>query len=245
MPSVRRLAVVLGAFLLVADVACAQRSRDRPFAEQGDIALIATVRGLDVLRLDPVDGGVGARYRLADRTVLGVSLGLSLSDRHGENEHEEDRGGSGSGETEGNGSNARLNVWLEQHVGRRRGPISPFVGAGVTLGRGRNEVALESVRVNTCPEGVECPAQVLTQRSEDDHVSVGGALLVGAEVKLVRGVTLGAAYRLGAQYVSYDRFQERTIRVEGQRDRVERFDSDETVVSLQTRLTDLMLSIYL
>ena len=86
----------------------ASAQHDRPFAEKGDLALVATVSG-DIPRLNPAFGGVGLRYRVADRTVLGASVG-------GQYDTSEDESANESA-----GRRFSVALWNENHIGRRRG----------------------------------------------------------------------------------------------------------------------------
>ena len=136
------------------------------------------VSGID---LRPALGGVGLRYRVADQTVLGTSVGLSLS----------------RAETDADGSRAdvssaydvSLSTWLEQHVGRRSRLASPFVGVGV---RGRLFDRTQTRQYQT----VDPLGNVVEVEIEQtvEGFSIGGGLLLGAEVRLAKGVTLGGAY---------------------------------------------------
>lgn len=80
----RFVVLALVAFLVL-PVASAQRHR---FAQQGDLALVIGVTGLEDLALRPYEGGIGFRYRAADQTVIGAAVALNLteSDREVRNE---------------------------------------------------------------------------------------------------------------------------------------------------------------
>lgn len=221
-------------FALTVDAASAQRHRDRSFAEAGDLALIVSVEGLDVLRLQPVGGGVGVRYRLANQTVLGASVGLGILSqevdvgvRYGR-DHEEDRVGG------------MVSLWLEQHVGRRGRPISPFIGAGLQVGASATDWQTDRAGTVCAPDG-SCDPIVLTQTDERRTLQVGGALFVGAEVKLARGITLGGAYMLGAQYQTDDYRSEEEV---PDADPFVREDETSSL-SVSTGTSQLVLSIYL
>ncbi|MEM1115613.1 MAG: hypothetical protein AAGJ11_03845 [Bacteroidota bacterium] len=102
--------------VFLADAASAQRHR--PIAEKGDLALTAQITGLSELRIVPALGGIGLRYRLGDRSVLGTSVGFNVQSSDG----------GGSDRTRGG---ATVTVWTEQHVGGRRRAVSPFLAFGV------------------------------------------------------------------------------------------------------------------
>ena len=172
----RSLLAVL-VLVLAAAPADAQFRRSQPFAEKGDFAVLAEVSGLDVLQLRPAVGGVGIRYRVADQTAVGLSVGVNgFSASAGSDDRDQNV----------SGTDVRVSTWFEQHVGRRSRTVSPFVGAGVRFNAGRN----------TSSDGLGPNAF----ESEVSQFGVGGALLLGAEVRLARGVTLGGAYTLGVEY---------------------------------------------
>lgn len=234
------LAVVVAALFAAPD-AEAQR-RQRAFAEQGDLALVAVARGLDVVRLTPLDSGVGLRYRVTDQTVLGASLGLSLADRDEDASRDVTDNSEFSDETGNSSTRLRVSMWLEQHLGRGRGPISPFVGAGLRLATSDDGTRVERHLGAGCSAGAVCSSVIENERAS---VAVGAALLLGAEVKLARGVTLGAAYTLGAEYRTDEQTTTVTDRRDGAPDFVDRRIQDARTVSLGTGLTELALSIYL
>ena len=211
-----RLAV-LALVALVAGPASAQRAR--PFAERGDVALVVGVSG--VTDLVPAFGGVGARYRVRDRTVVGASVGVDYADRN-----VDVRDGFEADERNGG---VRVSVWNENHVGRRGALVSPFVGVGVQA----RASGAEAERSLPCEPGEGCT--VRTETASLSSTAVGVGALLGAEVRVARGVTLGAAYALGAE-VSRDR-QERTLDGEPRRDRFTTFRAG-------TGLTPLILSVY-
>lgn len=187
----RFVVLALVAFLVL-PVASAQRHR---FAQQSDLALVIGVTGLEDLALRPYEGGIGFRYRAADQTVIGAAVALNLteSDRELRNESGETAQDQ-TGDLERQG--ATFALWAEQHVGRRSRTVSPFVGAGVQVSVASDEQ--QSLASYDCPEG-ECPGSIrFVDESED--LSVGAGLLIGAEIRLARGVTLGGAYSIGAEY---------------------------------------------
>lgn len=187
-----RLLVATLLLVFLADAAQAQRR----FAEQGDLALVIGVNGLENLVLRPYEGGLGLRYRASDQTVVGAAVGLGFSSRDFTGENETPQGGE-MREASSDGQRVSLALWTEQHIGRRRRTVSPFVGAGLQVSAWQNES--EQVVGFACPEITDCPP-VQRVEGEGEALSIGGGLIVGAEVRLARGVTLGGAYTLGAEY---------------------------------------------
>ena len=187
-------------FVLLAVLVCsalpadAQRRRGQPFAERGDVALLATLNGLDVVRLSPALGGVGVRYRVADQTVLGTSVGLSVL--AGDSEADGDGQGQSSDQ---DAVDATLSVWVEQHVGRRRRTVSPFVGAGVQVGGGTDSYTVDQTFL-PCADPADCAPVTRSAETERRTLRVAGGVFVGAEVRLAAGVTLGGAYTFGVRY---------------------------------------------
>ena len=199
----RSVAVALVALLFAALPADAQRRRGQPFAERGDVALVATLSGLDVVQLQPALGGVGVRYRLADQTVLGTSLGFGVlaDDTDGS-------AGDQGQQSDGDIVDATVSVWVEQHVGRRRRTVSPFVGAGVQLGGGTAEFSSD-LTVFPCGDPAACAPQTRTSETERRTLRAAGGVFAGAEVRLAAGVTLGGAYTFGARYTDTEDTQRR------------------------------------
>jgi hypothetical protein len=194
-----RLLTLLLLFATVAP-ADAQFRRDRGFAHQGDLALVIGVTGLESLALRPYEGGLGLRYRAADQTVLGAAIGGAVSDRETSGEYLAPEGGT---VRDASGQNRRISLalWAEQHLGRRRRTVSPFVGAGVQVSSNWSDD--EQTIAYRCPEITNCPPNDRVF-GESERTSVGAGLILGAEVRLAGGVTLGGAYTLGAEYVRYE-----------------------------------------
>ena len=189
-----RAVLVLTVLVVSALPADAQRRRGQAFAERGDVALVATLNGLDVVRLSPTLGGVGVRYRLADQTVLGTSVGLSALSGDG------DGGRDGQTQrTDQDALDATVALWVEQHVGRRRRTVSPFVGAGVQVGGGTASFSSADTFF-PCGVPTDCEAVRRSAETERRTLRVAGGVFVGAEVRLAAGVTLGGAYTFGVRY---------------------------------------------
>lgn len=205
--------------------ASASAQRGRPVAERGDLALVASIPGIDVLRLNPTVGGIGLRYRVADRTVVGASVGLRFDT------FDEDRGGV-SGEV--TRRSVGLTLWNENHVGRGLGPVSPFVGAGLTFGVGDERVEREAT---PCDPFTPCPGPLEGYRDATSSTTFGAGALLGAEVRVARGVTLGAAYVLGVE-VSRFRYERERTDVPG----VENGSGNN--VRAGSGVTDVQLSVY-
>ncbi len=206
--------------LLVLPVA-AQAQRARPFAEKGDVALVVGISPIDFPAITSALDGIGVRYRATDRSVVGVSVGFNASSI--------DTGDSGGSRGVGSG---RISVWNENHLGRARGIVSPFVGAGLTAGYSREVLTID---VLPCYD-LDCPGVPVSAESRLTRASVGVGAILGAEVRVARGVTLGAAYTLG---VSVDRVSFRNDEPFGGRD-----EGTSTSVSGGTGLTNLQLSVY-
>lgn len=220
--------LLLLSLLLVPAAAHAQRAR--PFAEQGDVALVVGVSGLTDLDLSPALGGIGVRYRATDRSVIGTSIGFDVGTT--------DRDDSGDSQSTGG---VQVAVWNENHIGRGRGIVSPFVGGGVVAGFRRQSytTGIDPCEPFGCPippcDPAACPGVPEAASQSQTRVSVGVGAILGAEVRVARGVTLGAAYTLGVavERVSYDSDLP--------------FGSDDTgstTVLGGTGLTDLHLSVY-
>ena len=191
------------ALLLFASSADAQRRHRSDFAKEGDLALTIGLAGLDDLALRPLDGGIGLRYRVAPRTVVGASVGVSFTDA--EQDSRDDEGVGEDAETDG--ASTSLSLWAEQHVGGSR-VVSPFIGLGGRIRLSRFDS--QSTLSFDCVPDVDCSP--LTRRAESERVVASGGVLLGAEVRLARGLTLGGAYTLGAEYFE----SENTFRVEGE-----------------------------
>lgn len=220
--------VLIALTVVLALPAAAQRGR--PFAEKGDFALVAQVSGLEVLRLNPALGGIGARYRVTDRTVLGASVALNAYDR--------DQSGDFDGSE--TGTVLDVTVWNENHFGRAGSRVSPFFGVGLGGGRGVN--TRENVQTyETCvPDGV-CQTLAFTQRQESRSTTYRGAAFVGAEVRVVSRLTLGAAYTLAVEH------QSQTLATStGQIGGPTSFPSlrENQTFGVSTGITDLHLSVY-
>ena len=229
-----RFVLAFLAFVLLTEAASAQRRGAPRFAEQGDVALVIGVQGLDVLRLQPALGGIGVRYRLADRTVVGASVGIDVQFADDYSEDAQD-----TSEREFDRSSVVGAVWFEQHVGRPRRAVSPFVGAGVQFGVASSEATSERA-VRPCPPSQDCGLLTQAVVTETDTRFVAGGLALGAEVRLVRGVTLGGAYTLGVRYTEAD--LENRIEQTNQETRVQAQESQG--LRFGTGTSELSLSVY-
>lgn len=189
----------------------ASAQRGQPFAEKGDVAIVAQVSGLEVLRLHPALGGVGVRYRFADRRVVAGSVALNAYDR--------EQSGSFNAADEA-GTRVDVTVWNENHFGRAGSRVSPFFGVG--LGAGRAVYARETV----------------ADREESRTTTYRGGLFVGAEVRLVSRLTLGAAYVLGATY------EDRTVESSPAGPAGLPAVDESRTLGVSTGITDLHLSVY-
>ena len=208
-------------FALIVFPVCGRAQHARPFAERGDVALVVGISPADFPSVTSALGGVGLRYRVNDLTVLGASVGFGASTLN--------RDDSGDGRGAGSG---RVSVWNENHIGRRRGVVSPFFGGGFTAGFSRETFTRDDVPCDpaACPDGPQ------TVESRRTHTSFGVGAILGAEVHVARGVTLGAAYTLG---VGVERFVYTTD------DPFSGTPADRsTLVAGGTGLTDLQLSVY-
>lgn len=205
----------LAVLVLLASAAQAQRAR--PFAEKGDVALVVGLSGDTFTRLNPAFGGIGLRYRATDRTVVGGSVGFQFQSLD-------------AGADAPSARSVSVALWNENHLGRRRGVVSPFLGAGATFRAGRQA---RSATVADCTDGLCGPPR--TVEFSTTQVAVGVGALVGAEVKLARGVTLGAAYTLGIE-VETQAF--------GSPSGLFPQPDDATLVRIGTGVTDLQLSVY-
>ncbi len=236
----RRL--LLLALLVLPAAAYAQRAR--PFAEKGDLALVVGVSPGSFPDITSAFDGIGLRYRATDRSVIGASVGFDVATS------------DGSGDTEGtqNTGGVRVALWNENHVGRGRGPVSPFVGGGIIAGYRRSTYTRDVFPCDPAgcpgppcdpaacpgvPEGV--PGGDSPQASQRvTGYSVGVGAILGAEVRLARGVTLGAAYTLG---VAVERFSATNGGPVGPFGGGT-FNGGTTLVAGGTGLTDLHLSVY-
>ena len=189
------------ALLLAAAPADAQRRRDRArdddsdgFAHRGDAALTFS---FDAFSPGPYEGGVGARYWFSDRVAGSASLGFGY-------------GNVDTGYGDQDAFTSSFSVGLERHFGHRR-TVSPYVGflANVAYTSYDQEVPIYDYPVpEPCPAEGECPIPVdygYGTSVGTQEMAVGGALLLGAEVRIVDGVTLGLAHALGVTYARGDR----------------------------------------
>ena len=218
-----RLALLAGLLVPISSAAPAQRAG--PFAENGDFAVVAAVPALNVLALEPALGGVGVHYRVADRTVIGASVDLQYA-----TDEQDVNGAAGTFERR----RLSVTVWNENHVGRRRGVMSPFLGAGVTFRAGDEDAEQDNPG---CDPSAPCPPdQPASYRRTTSETAFGAGALLGAEVRPARGVTLGAAYVLGVE-VARTRGD---LTVPGQPDQ----EFSNTVVRVGTGTSDLHVSVY-
>lgn len=224
-----RLALALLVVVLAAGTSSAQRGHG--FAEKGDVALVAELAS--ITSLQPLQGGIGLRYRLADQTVFGASVGgRSVS-------ADEQAESDGNGQDRGQESSfLQASFWVEQHLGRPRRSVSPFVGAGLQLARGSDEMTYEQT-VFPCRPTTECGPVTQVLESDRETRTVGGALFVGAEVRLARGVTLGGAYALSVTSIESD---EQVFRDDGTQSIDDARERDE--VRVETGISRVLLSVY-
>lgn len=178
---------------------------------QGDLALVAALTNVSLTNLNPTLVGVGARYGATDRTVVGATIGLS--------------GSATDGDAEEDGYGVNTVVWSETHLGPRGRRVSPFVGAQVS-GR-RSDWTYQQPTCSRCAP--------LERQATHTGGSVG--VVGGAELLVLRGLSLSAAMWLGA---SYDARQVREDLPDGT-SRV----FDQSGVRFGTGGTALRLSIYL
>ena len=238
--------LLLGLVLLFAvPPADAQRRHSQPFAERGDIALLVGIEGVQVTSLRPVLNGVGLRYRIADQTVLGTSVGYSSQSSDDEQEQQYDPSPFLDYTSSTESKRVDGSLWFEQHLGRRRRSVSPFVGAALTIGHETAD------RLDLVEQNVQCQPDTsfscgvdsrLTERELTTH-SLGGSLFVGAEVRIVSGVTVGGAYSLGVIYSETEsRELERRSRF-GDVEEQERH-TNRNAIQVGTQASQLYLSVY-
>ena len=239
------LLVLLVTSTLAAPAADAQFRRDKRFARQGDVALVVGISGLQVLQLRPVLSGIGVRYRVADQTVLGLSVGGSVQDFEDESSQEDQNRDVIRENTFTNTTTtATLSIWMEQHLGKRNRTVSPFVGAGLQLSYGDGEYDRESILQPSCQTGVPCDPIMQRQEASQTSRAFGGGLVVGTEVRLIRGVTLGGAYMVSGTYRETDRSSRQTL-VQPDRDtQVEEELGMSSGFQFGTGVSELNLSVY-
>ena len=212
-------ALVLGSLAVLLAAAPAQAQRG---GRQGDTAIVVGISGLYDLRISPALGGIGLRYFVGHRTAVGAAVGFGyrLDDSRLDTET----------------GQINVAVWGEQHVGRGRGAVSPFVAGGVQVGAESSTLTDERL-VDPCQPTDSCLGRyTVTTEQSSVLLGVGGAL--GAEVRLVRGVTLGGAYTLGITVADSD-FESRTEEnvLPGQRD-------ERRSISVGTSVSRVYLSVY-
>ena len=194
-----RFALALLALLFLANSADAQR-RHRALAKQGDLAIAVGFNGLETFRINPLAGGLGLRYRVADRTVLGTAFAMGGRESTSVQEREEIQNVDQERTVtlESSRRTVSLALFVEQHVGRRRSAVSPFIGAGVQAGFG-DDTQTSATRNESSNEEI-VSTQLRTVREESESTTFGAGLVLGAEVKIISGVTLAGAYTFGASY---------------------------------------------
>ncbi|GAB5535137.1 MAG: hypothetical protein Rubg2KO_13860 [Rubricoccaceae bacterium] len=230
-----RQLVALLAVIFVTAPADAQRRRHHSFAKKGDVALVAQLNGLSVQAFNPSLGGLGLRVRLADQTAIGVGFGATVFDGDGDQQvtATEVRG------TEYSGTNLSGSLWLEQHVGARRRTVSPFIGGGVSVGY-LSDDRTQARPFPRCDDTGACEIELADQVNESSRVSVQAGLILGAEVRVVKGVTLGGGYALGAGYTWWE---SRRVEVRGDGEQTT-LETSQGTFQLGTASSGLNLSIY-
>ena len=199
---------------LVPALALAQPDRGRvDRLAQGDIALVAAMTNVSLINLNPTLLGVGARYGATDRTVIGSTVGVF--------------GQASESDTETDGYRADLTVWSETHLAPRGRRVSPFVGVQLAANR-QDWTTRTDESCTTCGP--------IRQR-ESTYTTVGAGAVGGAELVVLRGLTLSAAMWLGG---SYRAGTFRDVQVDGTT-----ITSERTDVTFGTGGTALRLSIYL
>lgn len=211
----RLLAALLGLIVVLPSPAAGQPHRDgarRDAGRAGRVAVVGSVPWESLSSFPPSVGGVGVRYGASERTVLGGTLGLSVSSSNGASDLSSVRGA----------------LWVEQHLGRPRGPVSPFVI--VELDASRYDNGSTYVYPDCIPDS-PCPP---VWSGEETVSSLGGSVGAGAEVRLLRGLTLSGGYRvrLAGERVSFGSFPGAPE------------PQDLNTVTLRTGAADLRLSIY-
>lgn len=108
-------------------------------SRRGDVALVAALTDVSLVNLSPRLAGVGVRYGLADRLVLGGTVGLDAS--------------SDDGDVTQDGYGVTAVVWTESHLGPQGRRVSPFVGVQLlaavsdwTSTQDASDVSVESER---------------------------------------------------------------------------------------------------
>lgn len=188
------------ALFLAAAPADAQRRRQRDrddgdgFARRGDAALTFS---FDAFSPGPYEGGVGGRFWFSDRVAGSASLGFGY-------------GNVDTGYGDQDAFTSSFSVGVERHFGHRR-TVSPYVGflANVAYTSYDQETPVYDYPIpEPCPDDRECPIPVdygYGYSSGTQETAVGGALLLGAEVRIIDGLTLGIAHALGVTYARGDR----------------------------------------
>ncbi|WP_412062907.1 hypothetical protein [Rubrivirga sp. IMCC45206] len=185
--------VLLSAVLALAAGASAQTSSAPAppeeaafFARRGDIALTAGVFG--------VGGGaishLGARYWVSDRTAVGADVGEATLDVGGS---EADDQRFPSYMTSVHAQSASL--WAERHVASPWSAVSLVAGVRVHAGLQSRDVSRYLMYLACDVEPCELAGFGASAREE--AVTGGVSALVGYEVRLFRGLTVGVTSEVG------------------------------------------------
>jgi opacity protein-like surface antigen len=171
-------------FFLTGSVAYAQVT---PNLAAGTKAVLFEFSGLDMLRADEFEGGVGFKYFLDAQNALrfGLQFGTS-TDTDAANPTAPDTGTDGTDKTTMWG----LSLALERHLTSTR--VSPYIG----LGAGYSSETFESKSTET---GSPPPTQSIGKGGETGFDIFA---LLGFEFFLTSDVSLGAEYRLGYRKTS-------------------------------------------
>jgi len=154
--------------------------------ERGDKAIVFTFDGLSSMHTGTYEGGVGMRWYVKDDLALRPGLEVSFD------ENELDPAGPAARER--SDWSAGINLALEKH---RRGPassVSPYFGG--LLGFSFNGGDSDESR----------PGQggVVRNETTSNSTTIGIAAILGFEWGFTEGMTLGAEYRLGAEWTTGD-----------------------------------------
>ena len=208
----------LGLLVLALVPALALAQPDRDGSRRGDdgragrVAVVGSVPWESLSSFPPPVGSVGVRYWASDRTIVGGALGLSVSSSNGASDRSSVRGA----------------LWVERHLGRRRGPVSPFVI--VELDAAQRDGPSYYAYPDCIPDA-PCPP---VWGGETRETSLGASVGAGAEVRVLRGLTLSGGYRvrLAGERITYPGVPGWSV------------DQDLDLVTLDTGAADLRLSIY-
>jgi len=155
-------------------------------------ALLFSFNGLDNLRLNNYNGGIGLKFYVSEHVSLRMGLQTSIENESiPANPDEDENGKDGSEYRSDYGTSIGTEIRLSS------GRVCPYVGAEIGFRRG----GYEYLEPETWPKS-STSSVARTKITDSGRYSLDFHLLGGAELFITKNFSLSGEYQFGYQYVS-------------------------------------------